>query len=159
MAHVKEAKRSSKASYRSLITVLILVVAIALAAWALVTVSTTSQVPSTDFVTLPNIPLSKTGEQVVFVSVSAITEKDVAIGMKGYLHTISGKPVAGATVYLTYHLRGAYRTQAATADQNGYFEARFPMNWTGWLPVTLTYFGDDQHQGLTQVFNVPGENL
>jgi hypothetical protein len=33
------------------------------------------------------------------------------------------------------------------------------MNWTGWLLLTLTYFGDEQHQGLEQQFSVSGENL
>jgi hypothetical protein len=135
------------------------VVSVALAGWVLVTVSTTSQIPSSDFVSLPTTPLSNKGDRVIFVNVSAIGQGGVAVGLKGYLQTISGKPLAGATVYMTYYLQGSYRTQVATTGQNGYFEAHFPMNWTGWLPLTLTYFGDDQHQGLKQVFSVSGQNL
>jgi hypothetical protein len=125
----------------------------------MVTVSTNSQIPSSDFVTLPTTSISKNGDSVVFTSVSAIGQKGVAVGVQGYVKTLSGSPVAGAKVYMTYYLQGAYRTQVATTDQNGYFEARFPMNWTGWLPATLTYFGDDQHRGLVKVFSVSGENL
>ncbi|MGO9644138.1 MAG: hypothetical protein ACLPY5_05260, partial [Candidatus Bathyarchaeia archaeon] len=62
-------------------------------------------------------------------------------------------------VYLTYYFEGAYRTQVATTDQNGYFQATFPMNWTGWLPLTVTYFGDSQYRGSTRVVSVAGENL
>jgi hypothetical protein len=96
---------------------------------------------------------------VQFVSVSPVPSSSVAVGVKGYLMTSSGQPVSGAQVYLTYYLQGSYRTQVATTDQNGYFQAVFPMNWTGWLPITLTYFGDNQHQGLTQNFSVTGEGL
>jgi hypothetical protein len=103
--------------------------------------------------------VSKNGEIVKFVSIGAVAQKGVAVGVKGYLETVSGKPVSGAMVYVQYYFQGAYRTQAATTDQNGSFEINFPMNWTGWLPVTLTYFGDGQHQGLTAVFSVSGENI
>lgn len=159
MASQDEAERSRIPRNQSLVLILIVVISVALGGWALVTVSTTSQVPSSDFVSLPTTPLSDKGDVVRFVNVSAIGERGVAVGLKGYLQTSSGKPVAGATVYMTYYLQGAYRNQAVTTGQNGYFEARFPMNWTGWLPLTLVYFGDDQHQGLKQVFSVSGENL
>lgn len=158
MASSDEAERSRSPGLQATMLVLV-VVSIVLAAWLLVTVSTTSQVPSSDFVSLPTTPLSTKGEKMKFVSVSAIARAGMAVGVRGYLQAASGKPVVGATVYMTYYLQGAYRTQAATTDQNGYFEARFPMNWTGWLPLTLTYFGDDQHQGLKQVFSVSGEHL
>ncbi|HUK50304.1 MAG TPA: hypothetical protein VLV18_04655, partial [Terriglobales bacterium] len=62
-------------------------------------------------------------------------------------------------VYVHYYLESAYRTQVGTTDSNGYFEIHFPMNWTGWLPLTMTYFGDNQHEGLQQIFSLPGENL
>jgi len=159
MASNDEAERSRRPNIKGIVTVLIVVASIVIAGWALVTVSTTSQVPLSDFVTLPTAPLSKKGEGVFFDSITAIGQKGVAVGVKGYLETTSGNPVAGAKVYATYYFRGEYRTQVATTDQNGYFEMRFPMNWTGWLPVTLNYFGDEQHQGLTQVFGVSGENL
>jgi hypothetical protein len=145
---------------QAVIILLILAVSIVVAGWLLVTVSTTSNVPVSDFVTLPTTQLSKNGDLVKFVSISAIGQRGgVAVGIKGYLETLSGTPVAGAKVYMTYYLRGDYRTQVATTDQTGYFQAYFPMNWTGWLPITLTYFGDDNHQGLSQVFSVGGENL
>ena len=83
----------------------------------------------------------------------------VAMGVKGYLVTPSGQPVAGASVYVQYYLQGAYRTQVGTTDQNGYFEIHFPMNWTGWLPLTMIYFGDAQHQGVRQTVSLAGENL
>lgn len=145
--------------FQTVILLLILAIAIAATAWVMVTVSTTSQISHTDFVTLPTTPLSKSGNVVVFSSISAIGQKGVAVGVQGDLKTAVGQPVAGVKVYITYYLQGSYRTQVATTDQNGHFEARFPMNWTGWLPVTLTYFGDDQNQGLTKVFSVSGENL
>jgi hypothetical protein len=160
MAIKNHAGPRKKLPAQTVIVLLVVVVSIVVAGWALVTVSTTSDVPVSDFVTLPTAQLSTSGGQTKFVSVSAIGQRGgVAVGVKGYLQFISGTPVAGAKVYMTYYLRGAYRTQVATTDQNGYFEARFPMNWTGWLPITLTYFGDDQHQGLAQVFSVSGENL
>ncbi len=159
MASQHEAEQGKRPRIQTMVIILVVIISIVLAGWVLVTISTASQVPSSDFVSLPTTPLSNKGERVMFVRVSAIAQAEVAVGVKGYLQAISGVPIAGATVYMTYYLRGAYRTQAATTDQNGYFEARFPMNWTGWLPVTLTYFGDEQHQGLTQVFSVSGENL
>lgn len=159
MASKDEAERRRRPSFKAIIMVLIVAMSIAIAGWALVTVGTTSQVPTSDFVTLPTTTLSKKGEGVMFDSIAAVRQKGLAVGVKGYLETFSGKPVVEAKVYATYYLRGAYRTQLATTDQNGYFEMRFPMNWTGWLPLTLTYFGDDQHQGLTQLFSVSEENL
>jgi hypothetical protein len=159
MKSTETTERSKLPKTQAIIVLLILAISIVAAGWIMVTVSTTSQIPPSDFVTLPTDPLSTTGGKVRFVSVSAIGQNTVAVGVKGYLTTISGAPVAGAKVYMTYYLQGAYRTQVATTDQNGHFEARFPMNWTGWLPLTLTYFGDEQHQGLTHVFSVSGQNL
>ncbi|OFX17699.1 hypothetical protein A3K71_05880 [archaeon RBG_16_50_20] len=153
-----EAERGRRPNTQTIALLLIVALSIVAAGWIMVTVSTTSQIPPSDFVTLPTTPLSTKGEKVMFVSVSAVGQKGVAVGVKGYLMTASGAPVVGAKVYMTYYLQGAYRTQVATTDQNGYFEAQFPMNWTGWLPLTLTYFGDDQHQGFTHVFSVSGEN-
>ena len=94
----------------------------------------------------------------MFVEVTTVAQKGVDVGVRGYLGTVSGAPVAGAIVHFTYFL-DKYRTQAATTDQNGYFQVYFPMNWTGWLSLTLTYFGDEKHQGLEQQFSVSGENL
>ena len=160
MASKHDAEPRKRFKTQSIVILLIVVVAVVVAGWALVTVSTTSDVPVSDFVTLPTAQLSTSGGQTKFVSISAIGQRGgVAVGVKGYLQFVSGSPVGGAKVYMTYYLRGAYRTQVATTDQNGYFQASFPMNWTGWLPITLTYFGDDQHQGLAQVFSVSGENL
>lgn len=160
MAVKNDAGPRKKLTAQTITILLILLVSIVVAGWALVTVSTTSDVPVSDFVTLPTAQLSTSGGQTMFVSISAIGQRGgVAVGVKGYLQFASGSPVAGAKIYMTYYLRGAYRTQVATTDQNGYFQARFPMNWTGWLPITLTYFGDNQHQGLAQVFSVSGENL
>jgi hypothetical protein len=128
--------------------------------WALVAVSTTFQTPPSDFVTLPNSPISTSGVVVTFSNVTGIVGgRGVTVGVNGYLISATGGPVAGATVYMTYYLEGAYRTQVTTTDQNGYFEAHFPMNWTGWLPLTITYFGDVQHRGSTRLFSVLGENL
>lgn len=154
-----DAERRKRPSLKGILLILIVAVAVILAAWSLVTVSKASEVPPSAFVPLPTTPLSKTGESVNFVSVSAVTQNGVAVGVKGYLQTPSGQPVAGATVYAQYYYRSDYRTQGTTTDQNGYFEIRFPMNWTGWIPVTLTYFGDAQHQGLMAVFSLSGENL
>jgi hypothetical protein len=108
---------------------------------------------------LPATPLSKTGEGVTFASVSPIGQNGIAVGVKGFLRTSTGQPVVGAQVYARYYLDGAYRAQVASTDQNGYFEIRFPMNWTGWLALTLIYFGDGQHQGLMTVFSLSGEGL
>ena len=142
---------------QSIILLLILVISVVLAGWALVLVSRSSQVPPSDFVTLPATRVSTQGSKVIFVSVSGVSRGNLMVGVEGFLRTPSGTSVTGANVYMTYYLRGSYRTQVATTDQNGHFEALFPMNWTGWLPITLCYFGDDQHQGLTQVFSVSGE--
>jgi hypothetical protein len=138
------------------IIVLILVV---LAGSAMVNIGTMSHIPSSDFVKRPAAQLSTTGEQVSFVSLSDIARNGLAVGVQGYLMTTSGTPVTGAKVYMTYYLQGAYRTQVATTDQNGRFEALFPMNWTGSLLITLTYLGDGQHQGLTHLFSVAGEGM
>ncbi len=159
MASNDEAERRRRPSIAAILTLIIVAVSIVAAGYALVTVGTIGQLPSSDFVALPTTPLPKKGEGVMFGSVAAIGQKGVAVGVKGYLETLSGKPVTDAKVYVTYYLQGAYRTQVVITDQNGYFEIRFPMNWTGWLPLTLTYFGDDQHQGLTRAFGVSGENL
>ena len=135
-----------------------LVIVIIITGWALVTVSSTLPPPS-DFVALPNTPLSKSGLAVTFSNVSPTVANGVPNGVSGYLVTVSGNPVSGATVYMTYFFQGSYRTEQATKDQTGYFTAHFPMNWTGSLPLTLVYFGDGQHKGVQQVVNVLGENL
>ena len=142
---------------QSVILLLIIAISIVLAGWALVVVSSHFQIPQGDFVALPNTPLSTQGSNVVFVSVTGVSQKGLSDGVQGYLMTSTGAPVAGAKVYLTYYLEGIYRTQVVTTSQNGSFEAHFPMNWTGWLPVTLTYFGDSQHQGIVQTASVSGE--
>jgi len=145
--------------FQAVVLLLLVAILFVLAGWALITVGSRSQVPSSDFVKLPTTQLSSKGERVVFVSVSNIAgQNGLAVGVDGYLKTASGAPVAGAKVYMTYYLQDSYRTQVATTDQNGQFEARFPMNWTGGLPLTLTYFGDDQHQGLAQTFSIPGDS-
>lgn len=143
---------------QSVILLLIVAIFIVLAGWAMVTVGSRSQIPSSDFVKLPATQLSSKGEKVVFVSVTNIAQNGLAVGVEGYLNTASGAPVTGVKVYMTYYLQDSYRTQVATTDQNGHFEARFPMNWTGGLRLTLTYFGDDQHQGLAQTFSIPGDS-
>lgn len=134
------------------------IVVIIITGWALVTVSSTLPPPS-DFVILPNTPMSKSGLAVTFSNVSPIMTNGVASGVSGYLLTASGNPVSGVTVYMSYYFQGSYRTESATTDQNGYFMEHFPMNWTGSLPMTLVYFGDNQHKGVQQVVSVPGENL
>jgi hypothetical protein len=138
---------------------LVIAVLIVLSAFTLVTVSKTFQIPPSDFVTLPSTPVSNTGEVVVLDAVSPIVENSLAVGVQGYLKTASGQPVAGAKVYVQYYLEGAYRTQVGITDSNGFFQIRFPINWTGWLPLTVVYYGDGQHQGLQQVVSLPGENL
>jgi hypothetical protein len=143
---------------KGLIALIIIVVLVIVSGWALVTVGTTQLRPS-EFVTLPASPLSNKGQVVIFASVSPITEKGVAVGVKGYLETASGQPISGAMVYAQYYLEFNYRTQAVSTGDNGYFEIHFPMNWTGWLPVTLTYFGDNQYQGVTAVYSLSGESL
>ena len=155
----KRNEKRRRPSVKGLVALLIVVFLVILSAWALMTVSTTFQIPPSDFVALPTSPLSNKGQGVMFVSTSAITQKGVAVGVKGHLETISGQPVVGAKVYAQYYLQGNYRTQAVATDENGYFEIHFPMNWTGWLPLTLTYFGDDQHQGLKVVYSMSGESI
>jgi len=150
-------QRRGKPRVQSVILLLIVVISIVLAGWALVVVSTGFLIPTGDFVALPQMSLSTHGSKVVFVSVTGVSQQGLADGVKGYLMTSSGAPVGGAKVYMTYYLEGAYRTQVVTTGQNGYFEAHFPMNWTGWLPVALTYFGDGQHQGIAQNASVSGE--
>ena len=134
-------------------------VLVVLSAFALVTVSRTFQIRPSDFVTLPATQVSRSGQVVTLNVVSPILENNLAVGVQGYLETSSGQPVGGANVYVEYYLEGYYRTQVGTTDSNGFFQIHFPMNWTGWLPLTIVYFGDTQHQGLEQVFNLPGETL
>jgi len=155
----KTKERHRKPRVQSIILLLIVAISVVLAGWALVVVSTNFQMFNTagDFVPLPNTPLSTQGTKVVFVSVVGVSQKGLSDGVKGYLTTSTGAPVAGVKVYMTYYLEGAFRTQVVSTDQNGYFEAHFPMNWTGWLPVTLTYLGDGQHQGIAQIASVSGE--
>jgi flagellar basal body-associated protein FliL len=141
------------------IALVILILVIVASAFALTTVSKTTQLPPSDFAPLPTTPLSTNGTSVVFTSIGPITKKGVSVGLQGYLQTGTGQGIAGANVYAHYYYQGDYRTQVATTDQNGYFQIIFPMNWTGWLPVTLTYFGDTQHQGQTAVYSVQGESL
>ena len=155
----KRNEERRRPSLRTLVAPLAVVLLVILSAWALMTVSTAFQVPPTDFVQLPTSPLSNTGQVVMFVATSAINQKGEAVGVKGYLETVSGQPVAGAKIYAQYYFEYNYRTQAAATDQNGYFEIHFPMNWTGGLPLTLTYFGDNQHEGLKVVYSLSGESL
>jgi hypothetical protein len=108
---------------------------------------------------MPTAPISKSGAVVSLSSVSPIIENNLAVGVQGYLMTVSGQPVAGASVYVQYFLEGSLRTQVGVTDFTGFFQIRFPMNWTGWLPLTMVYFGDTQHQGVQQLVSLPGENL
>jgi len=149
----------SRVNYQSLGLIAIVTLAIVASGWALVVISTFSQVQSSDFVTLPTNSLSTSGAIVTFSKVSAVAGRGMAVGVKGYLLTSIGGPVAGANVYVTYYFQGSYRTRVGVTDANGYFEVPLNMNWTGWLPVTLTYFGDGEHRGFTQVASVLGENL
>jgi hypothetical protein len=158
MERKDEVESSRKPNVTTVLISLIVLILVVLSGFALVTIAANSQIPSSDFVTKPTAQLSTAGDSVSFVSVSDVSQSGLAVGVQGYLMTTSGVPVTGAKVYITYYLRGAYRSQAAVTDQNGHFDARFPMNWTGWLPVTLTYLGDDQHKGLTQAFSVAGES-
>src|SRR3990170_347853 len=98
-----EAERGRRPNTQTIALLLIVALSIVAAGWIMVTVSTTSQVPPSDFVTLPTTPLSTKGEKVMFVSVSAVGQKGVAVGVKGYLMTASGAPVVGAKVYMTYY--------------------------------------------------------
>ena len=160
MASKDEAEpRRRRPSVKSTVALFILVILVILSAWSLVTVSKISQIPPSTFVTLPTTPLSSHGQVVMLVSINTITKKGVAAGVSGSLDTISGQPVAGAQIYVQYYLNGAYHTQVATTGQDGSFEIYFPMNWTGSLPVTFTYFGDAQHQGLSFNSSLPGEGL
>jgi len=152
-------KREFVVSMRTIGLAAVVVLAIVISGWALVTVSTTFQAPTSDFVTLPAAPLSKSGVGVTFSGISTVMSNGLAAGVSGYLISSSGSPVANGSVYMTYYFQGSYRTQVATTDQNGYFDASFPMNWTGSLPLTLTYFGDAQHKGLVQVFSIAGQAL
>lgn len=148
-----------KVNFRSATLIIVVVLAIVVSAWSLVTVSSTFQTPSSDFVTLPNSSLSKSGVVTSFTNIAPIAKGSVVVGVSGYLTSASGSPIVGASVYMTYYFEGSYRTQVAITDQNGYFQEHFPMNWTGWLPLTVTYFGDVQHRGFSQVASVSGENL
>lgn len=150
-----------RARPRFIAFILLIIIGVAIAGVVLVTVSSTFQWTSSDFTTLPTGGITRQGIAVTFTNVSPLysSSKEVAVGVQGYLQTASGSPVAGAQVYMTYFFEGAYRTQMATTDQNGYFQATFPMNWTGWLPLTVTYFGDSQHRGLTRVLSITGETL
>jgi len=144
---------------RTILVGLVVVVFIVLTAFAMVTVSRTFELRPSDFVTMPTTPISKSGTIVVLNSVVTIVDDNLAVGVQGYLTTSSGQSVAGASVYVQYYLEGSYRTQVGITDSNGFFQIHFPMNWTGWLPLTVVYFGDTQHQGVQQVFSLPGENL
>ena len=149
----------SRMNYKSVILLVVLALAVLASGWVLVVVSTSFQAPPSDFTTIPSTPISRSGVPVSFSQVSNIASKGVTTGVRGYLLASSGDPLAGATVYVTYYFQGSYRTQATVTDSNGYFEFHFHMNWTGWLPITLSYLGDAQHKGLTQDFSVSGENL
>jgi hypothetical protein len=149
----------SRVNYQSLGLIVIVMLTIVASGWALVVVNTAFETRPSEFVTLPTSPLSTTGAIVAFSKVSSVSSRGIAVGVKGYLLTSSGSPIAGANVYTTYYFQGSYRTQVAVTDANGYFEFPFHMNWTGWLPVTLTYYGDGEHRGFTQVASVLGENL
>lgn len=154
--------RRRRLSVKGIVALLILVILVLVSAWSLVTISKVSQlwlVPTSTFVKLPTTPLSNHGQIVTLVSINTINQNGLAVGVKGYLDTTSGQPVVGAQIYVQYYVNGGYQTQVSTTDQNGYFEIHFPINWTGSLPVTFTYFGDDQHQGLTVNSSLPGENI
>ena len=158
MSSEKTAPRR-RINYQSIMLLVIVALAVVASGLVLVVVSTTFQAPPADFVALPSTPRSTSGVAAGFSQVSAVVSRGLAVGVKGYLLTSSGSPVAGASVFMTYYFQGSYRTQVAVTNANGYFEARFHMNWTGWLPLTLAYFGDAQHKGSTQIASVSGENL
>jgi len=162
MANLHETGKRRTVNRKTVLIAIIVILSVIATGYAMVTVSGTFEAfemrPSV-FITLPATPVSKTGEVVVFDSVATATQGNLAVGVQGYLETASGQPVSGANVYAQYYFEGAYRTQVATTDQNGYFEIQFPMNWTGWLQLTMIYFGDGQHQGLRQIFSLQGENL
>lgn len=136
-----------------------IVVLAVLAGWAMTVVRGTSGLPSRDFVSMPATALSSRGTATVLQNVGTIFESGLAVGVSGYLLTTSGKPVAAANVYVRYYYEFAYRTMVTATNQDGFFEILFPMNWTGWLPLTAVYFGDSQYQGVQQVFSLPGKNL
>ncbi|HXZ90941.1 MAG TPA: hypothetical protein VEG61_07755 [Candidatus Dormibacteraeota bacterium] len=138
---------------------LVVVVLIVFSAFALVTVTRTFELRPSDFVTIPTAPVSKTGMVVLLTSVSPIFENNLAVGVQGYLTTTLSQPVAGASVYVQYYLQGSFRTQVGITDSNGFFQIHFPINWTGYLPLTIVYFGDTEHQGVQQLVSLPGENL
>jgi len=138
---------------------IVVVVLVVLSAFAIVTVTRTFEIRPSDFVKMPTTAVSKTGAVVLITSVSSIVENNLAVGVQGYLTTASGQPVEGASVYVQYYLEGDYRTQVGVTDSNGFFQIHFPMNWTGWLPLTMVYFGDTQDQGVQQIVSLPGENL
>ena len=162
MANLHETGKRRTVNRKTVLIAIIVILSVIATGYAMVTVSGTFEAfemrPSV-FITLPATPVSKTGEVVVFDSVATATQGNLAVGVQGYLETASGQPVSGANVYVQYYFEGAYRTQVVTTDQNGYFEIHFPMNWTGWLQLTIIYFGDGQHQGLQQIFSLQGENL
>jgi hypothetical protein len=157
------AQRRVRKSGRKIKTtaVILLVVAMlaTLSGWAIVVVRGADRIPTSDFVTIPTEIISKQGVQTAFQNVTTIFRSGLAVGVMGYLLTSSGTPIANAQVYMTYYYEFAYRNQITTTDQNGFFEVIFPMNWTGWLPLTITYFGGSQYRGLKQVFSLAGEGL
>ena len=159
MANESETGKASRFNMKNVSILALILLAVIISGWALVTVSRAFQIPPSDFVTMPITPLSRSGSVTKLNSVTPIIQNGVTVGVSGYLQTVSGQAVSGAQVYAHYYLEATYRTQVTTTDANGYFEIHFPMNWTGWLPLTLTYFGDSQHEGLQQVFSLPGENL
>ena len=159
MADETEPRRGLDLSKQTVLVGVIVVILIAATAFTLVTVSKTFQIRPSNFVTLPTTGISRTGEVVVLDSVTPIVQNNLAVGVQGYLKTNTGQPVAGANVYVQYYLEGSYRAQVGVTDSNGFFQIRFPMNWTGWLPLTVFYFGDSQHQGFQQFVSLPGESL
>jgi hypothetical protein len=144
---------------RFLGTLLIVILCVAVTGVTLVAISGTFQWKPSDFVGLPTTPISKTGQTVVFSNVSPIMDGITAVGIQGTLQAQTGGAIAGAQVYVTYYFEGTYRTQVATTGQDGSFAIMFPMNWTGWLPLKVTYFGDPQHKGLTRIVSLQGEVL
>jgi len=162
MATLDEAGKRKIVNRKAVLIAVIVILSVVAVGYAMVTVSGTFgafEMRPSDFVSLPATSISKSGEVVVLDSVATNTQGNLAVGVQGYLETKSGQPVSGANVYAEYYFEGAYRAQVATTDQNGYFEIHFPMNWTGWLQLTIIYFGDGQHQGLQQAFSLQGENL
>ena len=151
--------KTGRVNKQTILIGVVIAILVVLTAFTMVTVSRTFEVRPSDFVTLPTTSISKTGEVVTFNSVSTIVQNNLASGVQGYLETPSGQPVVGANVYAEYYFEGAYRTQVGVTDSNGFFQIHFPMNWTGWLPLTMAYFGDSQHQGVQQIFSLPGESL